>query len=335
MRAGEELGGPAAAGKPGDLVLENDEVAFVIAAPGAVGGGDLVDAADARARVDELDRFAVAVAVGAGAVGAGRGGVAYERAASRVGPEGGAEVDLEGRLVDAPAAIVRTRYALAASDRALLVETAIENRGAATIAALTVGDRASFGHARPFAPGKAPGFVGAARAPFVGAVGGRTSYALAMTDGDVDATLAADAIETTALRGATLAPGANVQVARVVVVGARPDTASVVAELTKSAGQPVGALAVEIAAPPAADGGAPTAPGAWVALGRNGVDVLTVALPPATAGAARVVVEVPPGPWDVAYVAAGGARGPAARAIVAPEPAAPAVARVAAAAAGP
>jgi len=35
MRAGEELGGPQATGKPGDWVLENDEVVFVINALGS------------------------------------------------------------------------------------------------------------------------------------------------------------------------------------------------------------------------------------------------------------------------------------------------------------
>ena len=34
MKAGEELGGPNATGRPGDCVLENDEVAFVIEALG-------------------------------------------------------------------------------------------------------------------------------------------------------------------------------------------------------------------------------------------------------------------------------------------------------------
>src|SRR5258706_3851610 len=35
MKAGEELGGANAVGKPGDLLLENDEVAFVIDALGS------------------------------------------------------------------------------------------------------------------------------------------------------------------------------------------------------------------------------------------------------------------------------------------------------------
>ncbi len=59
MREGEELGGPNAIGRPGDLLLENDEVVFVIDRIGsssgfAESGGNVVDAADAVARKDEL-----------------------------------------------------------------------------------------------------------------------------------------------------------------------------------------------------------------------------------------------------------------------------------------
>src|SRR5579872_2723234 len=57
MRDGEQLGGPNAIGRPGDLILENDEVVFVIDGLGASAGfaesgGNLVDAADAHARKD-------------------------------------------------------------------------------------------------------------------------------------------------------------------------------------------------------------------------------------------------------------------------------------------
>ena len=38
MKAGEELGGPNATGRPGDYVIENDEVAFVIEALGHSAG---------------------------------------------------------------------------------------------------------------------------------------------------------------------------------------------------------------------------------------------------------------------------------------------------------
>ena len=56
MRA---YGGPNAVGRAGDIVLENEEVTFVIDQLGssagfAESGGNLVDAADARVRQDEL-----------------------------------------------------------------------------------------------------------------------------------------------------------------------------------------------------------------------------------------------------------------------------------------
>ena len=59
MKAGEQLGGPHATGRVGDWVLENEEVLFVVDALGGGGGfaesgGNLVDAADARLRKDEL-----------------------------------------------------------------------------------------------------------------------------------------------------------------------------------------------------------------------------------------------------------------------------------------
>src|SRR3984885_11188362 len=62
MTAGEELGGPNAIGRPGDLMLENDEVVFVVDQLGsswgfAESGGNVVDAADAKLRKDELGQL--------------------------------------------------------------------------------------------------------------------------------------------------------------------------------------------------------------------------------------------------------------------------------------
>src|SRR5687767_13463449 len=62
MKAGEELAGPNATGRPGDWILENDEVVFVIDALGGGGGfaesgGNLIDAADAKTRKDELGQL--------------------------------------------------------------------------------------------------------------------------------------------------------------------------------------------------------------------------------------------------------------------------------------
>jgi hypothetical protein len=62
MKSGETLGGPNATGKPGDWTLANDEVVFVIDALGGgtgfeESGGNLVDAADAHVRKDELGQL--------------------------------------------------------------------------------------------------------------------------------------------------------------------------------------------------------------------------------------------------------------------------------------
>src|SRR5579872_3093188 len=59
MADGDRLGGPNAIGSAGDVLLENDEVAFVIDRLGAgagfaESGGNLVDAADAHDRREEL-----------------------------------------------------------------------------------------------------------------------------------------------------------------------------------------------------------------------------------------------------------------------------------------
>ncbi|MBL9108747.1 MAG: hypothetical protein JNM74_05735, partial [Myxococcales bacterium] len=62
MKAGEALLGTNAVGKPGDVMLENDEIVLVFDALGggvgfAESGGNLVDAADAKVRRDELGQM--------------------------------------------------------------------------------------------------------------------------------------------------------------------------------------------------------------------------------------------------------------------------------------
>ena len=60
LERGKALGGPNAIGKPGDLVLENDQIVVIIDAVGpnaggigfAESGGNIVDAADAKVRKD-------------------------------------------------------------------------------------------------------------------------------------------------------------------------------------------------------------------------------------------------------------------------------------------
>ncbi len=184
MRAGEELGGPNAIGRPGDLLLENDEVAFVIDRIGsssgfAESGGNVVDAADARMRKDELGQQFTYFGKFP------RQGV-YETLSSGTAPDGSAWIEAKGRELYEPKLVVTTRYTLQAPDRALSLETTLENTGDAPIGALTLGDAIQWGGAEKIAPGKARGFKGPSSGPYVGGVGRFTSYAVTATDGAIE-----------------------------------------------------------------------------------------------------------------------------------------------------
>ena len=301
MREGEALSGPNAIGRPGDLVLENDEVVFVIeridrSSGFAESGGNLVDAADARARFDELGQsFTFFGTFPRQAV--------YDKLTSGVAPDGTAWIQAEGRELLEPAVAVKTRYSLAKHDRALLLETTVTNTGQAPTGKLGFGDVVQWGGAEKVVPGKPPGFHGTSTSAFIGGVGRFVSYAIASTDGDVDAINGVAWSDTFQQRDVVLAPGKSASYTRVFVVGERPDTSSVVAELTKAAGQPVGALEVQLVD----EGGkpVPAPPGARVVLQRNGQEVLSLAT---REGGGPLVGEVPPGPYELAFAGGGGRR---------------------------
>jgi hypothetical protein len=242
MKEGEQLGGPNAIGRPGDLLLENDEVVFVVDQLGssagfAESGGNLVDAADARSRKDELGQVFSYFGTFP------RQGV-YDTVTSGVDPDGTAWIEASGKELYEAGLAVTTRYTLHPPDRALLVQTTLENRGDAPVTVPSVGDAVQWGGTIKVAPGKPRGFKGASSGPYLGGVGRFTSYALTSTDGAIDAVSGSTWSDTAQRKGVTLAPHEKTQYARVFIVGARPDTASLVAELTLAAGQPVGALKV-------------------------------------------------------------------------------------------
>jgi hypothetical protein len=239
MKAGEELGGPDVLGRPGDLVLENDEVVFVIEQLGAgVGfaqsGGDVIDAADARARRDELGQMFTYFGRFP------RQGV-YDQLTSGAEADGSrAWVEARGRELHERSVAVTTRYALNAPDRALLLETTVQNTGSSEVTLPGLGDAIEWGGAEKTAPGKAPGFTGLSRGPYLGGVGRFVSYAVASTDGDIDAVSGRSWSDTTQRADVKLAPGASEKYARILLVGQRPDTSSLVGELALAAGAPVG-----------------------------------------------------------------------------------------------
>lgn len=244
MKEGEQLGGPNAVGRPGDLVLENDEVVFVVDQLGssagfAESGGNLVDAADARARKDELGQMFTYFGTFP------RQGV-YDTLASGTGPGGSVWVEAKGRELYEAKLAVTTRYTLAAPDRALLVETTIENTGDAPLELPSVGDAVQWGGAEKVAPGKARGFKGPSSGPYVGGVGRFTSYAMTSTEGDVEAVSGGSWTDTALRKGVKVAPREKVTYARVFLVGQRADTSSLVGELSLAAGQPVGAVKLDV-----------------------------------------------------------------------------------------
>jgi hypothetical protein len=242
MKDGEQLGGPNAIGRPGDLLLENDEVVFVIDQLGssagfAETGGNIVDAADAKARKDELGQVFSYFGTFP------RQGV-YDTVTSGTDRDGTAWVEARGKELYEPRLAVTTRYTLHPPDRALLLETTLDNQGDAPVTVPSVGDAVQWGGAMKIAPGKPRGFKGKSSGPYVGGVGRFTSYALTSTEGAIEGVSGSSWTDTAQRSGVTLAPHQQTQFARVFVVGARPDSASLVAELTLAAGQPVGSLKV-------------------------------------------------------------------------------------------
>jgi hypothetical protein len=221
MKEGEELGGPAATGRA--------EVTFVVDHR----QGRLIDAADAHARKDELGRLVPRI----GAIPA-----PDSCASVRGGTEADGSAWVEARrCVSADTKLaMTTRYTLHGPDRALLVDTTVENTGDADTTLASLGDVVEWGATERVAPGKPRGFAGSSSGPYVGAVGRFVSYAVTSTEGDIGAVSAASSTETTVREKVPLSAHATTHYERVLLVGARPDTASLVGELALAAGQPVG-----------------------------------------------------------------------------------------------
>jgi hypothetical protein len=303
MRAGDELGGPNATGKPGDWMIENDEVVFVVDALGggagfAESGGNIVDAADAKTRKDELGQLFTYFGTFP------RQGV-YTSIDARVEADGTAVVESRGKeLYDASLSVV-TQYRLGAGDRALLIRTTITNEGSTKVTGFGLGDAIQWGAAEKLAPGKSVGFKGSSKGPFVGAVGSFASYAITSTDGEIAAISGGSWTDTEQKKDVDLEPAASVTYERVFLVGERPDVASIVSELTLTAGGEVGAL--EFGLTDANGAPVKVARGSKVVLGTETTpDVMTIA---ATKDGDTFGGEVPPGKWLVSYLPSAGRRG--------------------------
>lgn len=303
MAAGEELGGPNATGKRGDWVLENDEVVFVIDALGggagfAESGGNVIDAADAKARKDELGQLFTYFGTFP------RQGV-YTQIDTRVETDGTAVVESRGRELYDPSLRIVTQYRLGAADRALLLRTTVVNEGSTKVTGLGLGDAIQWGGTEKLAPGKPVGFKGPSRGPFVAGVGRFASYAITSTDREIAAISGGAWTDTEQKKDVDLAPGASVTYERVFLVGERPDVASVVAQLAMSSDAEVGAIEVALTT----GNGAPVEvpQGAKVVLGTDAApDTLTIV---ATKAGATFGGRLPAGKWLVSYAPSAGRRG--------------------------
>jgi hypothetical protein len=298
LRPGDELGGPNAIGRPGDLVLENGEVIFVVdgLAGGGIGfaesGGNVVDAADARVRVDELGHLGTFF-------GTFPRHAVYDHLESGQTEDGAAWIEARGHDLDDRAVSVVTRYTLRGGDRALLIETTLGNGGAAPVK-LSLGDAVQWGGLEKFSPDRGAGFRGRSSGPYLAGIGRGASLALTSTDGAIEAISGGAWSDTVQQDGVEIAPGKSVQYARVLVVGQRPDLASVVSELSRAAGQPVGTLHVQLRA-----GGRPVPQpaGGKILLSRGGKPVLTVRT---AKEVPSLDADLPPGPYEVSWAGGGG-----------------------------
>jgi len=295
LARGAELGGPNATGKAGDWVLENDEVIFVIDALGGGGGfaesgGNLIDAADAKAKKDELGQLFTYFGTFP------RQGV-YTSIDAHVEADGTGVVEARGKeLYDASIDVV-TQYRLAGADRAVLLRTTLTNRGTANVTGLGLGDAIQWGGTEKLAPGKALGFKGPSKGPFIGGVGRFVSYGITSTEGEIEAISGGAWTDTEQAKNIEIAAGASVTYERVFLVGERPDVSSIIGELTKASDGELGVL--EIALTDAKGAPVKVPVGAKVVLGTESApDVMSIV---ATKEGDVFSGEIPPGKWLVSY----------------------------------
>ncbi|AUX46718.1 hypothetical protein SOCE26_082270 [Sorangium cellulosum] len=245
----DALTGPLAVGRPGDYVLENDEIAVVVEqlGPGtglAESGGHLIDAADARARRDELGQLVPRLGAPPRQViyrdittGAGEGGAAWIEARGEV----------RGRELAGGALSVTTRYTLGPRDRAVVLTTSLRNDGDRPVEALDLGDVVHWGGAEHVAPGMGPGLRGEHEAPYVAGIGSDVAYVLAPTDGATMRTRSgAGFSDATFARQAALPPGGRVEYQRLLAVAPRGDSLAAATELFFLAGGAPGGVALEL-----------------------------------------------------------------------------------------
>jgi len=308
----DALAGPLAAGRVGDLVIENGEIAVVIDQLGrgsgfAESGGNIVDAADATARRDELGQMFTYF-------GTFPRQAIYTALDSGVTAGGAAWIEVRGHELYEERLRVVTRYELAPGARALLIKTTLVNQKDAPIEGLDLGDAVQWGSSEKLAIGKEPGFRGDYTGPWIGAAGRSAAYAIlgvdpgATTPGLVAKNGTAWS-NFTFVRGVALAPGATASYARALAVATRGDSLGAVTEVFFLQGGSPGGLTVALTDA----AGARVAPpeGGRILLTPVGVDKSATAPlwlgigPDAAKAGANVAAEAPPGRYLVGFSGAG------------------------------
>lgn len=240
----DALRGPLATARPGDLVLENNEVVFVIAQMGAQGGvsegGAVIDAGDAHLRGDELTAFRPCA-------GAAAGDAVYDQIKSGVDADGTAFVAVSGHDRARPGLEIHTRYSLGPLDRTLMITTDIQNKDEKTIGPSDFGDRIHWGSTRAVVPGETPGISGDRKSMYVGGVGHRISYVIApVNDADIVSSTRPGHSDLTFERNAVLAPGATLRYERVLSIAPRGDAVAIANEFFFLQGGSPGGISVKL-----------------------------------------------------------------------------------------
>jgi hypothetical protein len=174
-RSADLLTGPEAAGRIGDLRLDNGKVSFVIQAAGsstgfADSGGELVDAAPADGE-DALEQV----------IGCLADSFPRQPIYTRVEPATQGRTALVraiGSDARNPEIAIETDYALAPGSIALEITTRVHNHSARALTGYAVGDAIEWGRAERFVPGHAtvPDRLDAVEG-WLGALGEQVSYA--------------------------------------------------------------------------------------------------------------------------------------------------------------
>lgn len=286
------LRGPCAAGRLGDVRLDNGRAAFILRALGepfgfSRGGGHLVDAATLPEGRDELGEVLLRLDED------DRRRVEYRELGFLEGAPGEALVVARGIDTRDPQLEVETIYALVPGSAALRLTTILRHVGPQPPAAFEVGDAILWGVASPQAAALPACPPAPALVPHLAAVGDLGSYAYLAADpvgfrcgdetGRTWTTLASFDL------GAPGAGEAGRTVVRWLAVGDRPDTTSATAAAREARGDPLERVAfrtTDAAGEPVAD--------AVVRLARER------GTPPETLradGGGRGVALLPPGPW--------------------------------------